>query len=149
MLDADIVSKAIGGEIYHPPLAKLRDDLDPDYITVAYGTNDFSKTDGTAFEAVCKSFFAALRENYPNAKIFALTPVWRADLDEKRCFGDFLSVDEKITKAVAEIPGVTVIHGYEFIPHDPVYFGDLYLHPNDDGFCSYAKQACAEIAKHI
>ena len=149
MLDADIVSKAIGGEIYHPPLAKLRDDLDPDYITVAYGTNDFKKTDGAAFEADCKAFCTALRENYPKAKIFVLTPLWRGDLDEKSAFGDFLSVDEKITKAVADIPGVTAIHGYDFIPHDPVMFGDLYLHPNDDGFAHYAKNVCAEIAKHI
>lgn len=147
MLDADIVSKAIGGEIFHPPLAKLKDDLNPDYITVAYGTNDFSKTDSVIFEDNCKAFYTALRENYPNAKIFALTPVWRADLDEKRRFGDFLSVDDKITKAVAQIPGVTVIHGYDFIPHDPVCFGDLYLHPSDDGFAHYAKNACAEILK--
>ena len=149
MLDADLVSKAIGGEICHPPLAKLRDDLNPDYITVAYGTNDFKKTDGTAFEADCKAFYAALRENYPNAKIFALTPVWRGDLDETSAFGDFLSVDEKITRAAAEISDVTVIHGYRFIPQEPEYFGDLYLHPNDEGFSHYAKNACAQIRKYI
>lgn len=149
LLDADIVSKAIGGEIYHPPLAKLKDDLNPDYITVAYGSNDFSKTDGATFEADCKAFHTALRENYPKAKIFAMTPVWRGDLDETSRFGDFLSVDEKITKAVADIPDVTVIHGYEFVPHDPEYFGDLYLHPNDEGFCHFARNACAAIAKCI
>ena len=149
LLDADIVSKAIGGEIFHPPLAKLKDDLNPDYITVAYGTNDFSKTDSTTFESDCKAFYTALRENYPNAKIFALTPVWRADLDEKRRFGDFLSVDEKITNAVADIADVTVIHGYDFIPHDPAMFGDVYLHPGDEGFDHFARNACTEIAKHI
>jgi len=149
LLDADMVSKAIGGEIYHPPLAKLKDDLNPDYITVAYGTNDFSKTDSAAFEADCKAFCTALRENYPQAKIFVLTPVWRGDLDEKHRFGDFSSVDEKITNAVADIADVTVIHGYDFIPHDPVYFGDLYLHPNDEGFAHYAKNVCAEILKSI
>ena len=149
MLDADIVSKAIGGEIFHPPLAKLRDDLDPDYITVAYGTNDFSKTDSATFEADCKAFCTALRENYPRAKIFVLTPLWRADLDEKRRFGDFASVDAKIVNAVANIANVTVIHGYELIPQDPVYFADLYVHPNDDGFAHYAKNVCAEILKSV
>lgn len=149
MLDADIVSKAIGGEIFHPPLAKLKDDFQPDYITVAYGTNDFSKTDSATFVDDCRAFFTALRENYPNAKMFALTPVWRADLDEKRRFGAFLSVDEKIAKAVADIPGVTVIHGYDFIPHDPAMFGDVYLHPNDDGFAHFAQNACAQIMKSL
>lgn len=149
LLNADIVSKAIGGEIFHPPLAKLRDDLNPDYITVSYGSNDFRKTNGATFEADCKAFYTALRENYPNARIFALTPVWRGDLDEKSAFGDFLSVDDQITKAVADIPDVTVIHCYDFVPHDQKMYGDLYLHPNDDGFCCYAKHLCAEICKHI
>ena len=148
-LNADIVSKAVGGEIFHPPLAKLRDDLNPDYITVSYGSNDFRKTDGAAFDADCKAFYAALRENYPNAKLFALTPVWRGDLDEKSPFGAFATVAERIEKAVADIPGITVIHGYDFVPHDPTMFADLYLHPNDEGFCYFAKKACAEISKYI
>ena len=149
LLNADIVSKAIGGEIFHPPLAKLRDDFDPDYITVSYGSNDFRKTDGATFDADCKAFYATLRENYPNAKIFALTPVWRGDLDEVSRFGDFSTVEERIVKAVADIPGVTVIRGYDFVPHDPAMYADLYLHPNDEGFTYFAKNVCAQISKHI
>lgn len=149
LLNADIVSKAVGGEIYHPPLAKLKDNLNPDYITVAYGSNDFRKTDGAAFDADCKAFHTALRENYPKAKIFALTPVWRGDLDEASRFGDFATVEERIVKAVADIPGVTVIRGYDFVPHDPTMFADLYLHPNDEGFTHFAKNVCAAIAKHL
>lgn len=149
MLDADMVSKAIGGEIFHPPLAKLKDDFEPDYITVSYGSNDFRKTDGATFLDDCKAFYTALRENYPNAKIFALTPVWRGDLDKASNFGDFLSVDAKISEAVADIPNVTVIHGYEFVPQDSAMFADLYLHPNDGGFAHYAKNVCAQIRKNI
>lgn len=149
LLNADIVSKAIGGEIFHPPLAKLRDDFDPDYITVSYGSNDFRKTDGATFDADCKAFHTALRENYPNAKIFALTPVWRGDLDEASPFGDFTTVEERIVKAVADIPGVAVIHGYECVPHDPTMYADLYLHPNDEGFTHFARNVCAAIVKYI
>ena len=149
MLDADIVSKAIGGEIFYPPLAKLRDDFEPDYISVSYGSNDFRKTDGATFFEDCKAFYTALRENYPGAKIFALTPVWRADLDEKSRFGEFCAVDEQITKAVSDIPGVTVIHGIDFVPHDPTMFADVYLHPSDEGFTHFAKNVCAQIVKTL
>ena len=149
MLDADVVNKAIGGEIFHPPLAKLKDDLKPDYITVSYGSNDFRKTDGATFSDDCKAFYATLRENYPEAKIFALTPVWRGDLDEASTFGDFMSVDAKITEAVKDIPNVTVIHGYHFVPHDPLLFADIYLHPNDEGFAYFAKNVCAKVLEHL
>ena len=149
MLDADVVNKAVGGEIFHPPLAKMKDDLQPDYITVSYGSNDFRKTDGTTFSDDCKAFYTSLRENYPEAKIFALTPVWRGDLDEDSKFGDFMSVDAKITEAVKDIPDVTVLHGYHFVPHDPTVYADLYLHPNDEGFRIFAKNVCSQILEHL
>ena len=137
MLNADPVSKAIGGEIFFPPLAEAKDDLEPDYITVAYGTNDFSKTDGSSFVADCRTFYASLRKHYPAAKIFAITPIWRKDRDKMPPFGSFDTVEEKIREAVAEIPGVTVIRGYEFVPQDTSLFSDLRLHPNDEGFEYY------------
>ena len=149
MLDADVVNKAVGGEIFHPPLAKLKDDFDPDYISVSYGSNDFRKTDGATFFDDCKAFYTSLRENYPQAKIFALTPVWRGDLDEESVFGDFMSVDAMITEAVKDIPNVFVIHGYDFVPHEPRLFAELYLHPTDEGFAYFAKNVCAQILEHI
>ena len=39
MLRADHVNKGIGAERFFPTLAALRDDFEPDYITVAYGTS--------------------------------------------------------------------------------------------------------------
>ena len=41
LLDAEEYNKAIGGEIFRPELALARDDFEPEYITVAYGTNDW------------------------------------------------------------------------------------------------------------
>ena len=58
-------------------------------------------------------------------------------------------VDEGASFVMADIPGVTVIHGYDFIPHDPAMFGDVYLHPNDDGFAHFAQNACAQIMKSL
>ena len=42
-----------------------------------------------------------------------------------------------------------MIHGYHFVPHDPLLFADVYLHPNDEGFTYFAKNVCAQVAKHL
>ena len=39
-LSANAINKAIGGEIFFPTLARIKSNINPDYITVAYGTND-------------------------------------------------------------------------------------------------------------
>lgn len=149
MLDAELVNKGIGGEIFFPTLATLADDTAPDYITVAYGTNDFSKTDGTDFIARAGAFFGALRQNYPNARIFAITPIWRKDYQGKRAFGPFETVAEGIRQAVADIPDVTVIDGFDLVPHDEKFFSDLRLHPNDAGFAHYGENLCREIGQAL
>ena len=78
-LGAEEVNKGISGECYFPPLAEAKDDLNPDYITVAYGTNDWSKKGRDIFQVNSKAFYKALRKNYPNTPIYAITPIWRAD----------------------------------------------------------------------
>ena len=42
-LGAEEVNKAIGGECFFPELAATKEDFQPEYITVAYGTNDWSR----------------------------------------------------------------------------------------------------------
>lgn len=41
-LDAEEYNKAIGGEVFFPELVGEKEDFEPDYVTVAYGTNDWS-----------------------------------------------------------------------------------------------------------
>jgi len=59
-LGAEEINKAIGGEIFVPPLVEKKLDFKPDYITVAYGTNDWSTTDGKDFYQNAVSFFTSL-----------------------------------------------------------------------------------------
>lgn len=145
-LGADEVNKGISGECYFPPLAEAKDDLNPDYITVAYGTNDWFKKRRDIFQVNSKAFYQALRKNYPNAPIYAITPIWRADFQEEREFGLFEDVETDICEAVKGIEHVTVIRGYDFIPKDTSYFADSRLHPNDKGFEKYFKKLCMEIS---
>lgn len=148
-LGADEFNKGIAGECIFPALAESMDDLTPDYITVAYGTNDWSKKGRDIFKINSKAFYKALSNNYPNAQIFAITPIWRADCNEAREFGLFENVEKDIREAVKGLENVTVVRGFDFIPKDTSYFGDGRLHPNDKGFENYFSNLSREINKHL
>ena len=49
-LDAEEHNRAIGGEVYHAPLMDLEEPIKADYITVAYGTNDWHTVTQKPFE---------------------------------------------------------------------------------------------------
>lgn len=148
-LDAEVFNKAIGGEIFFSPLADSPDDFQPDYITVAYGTNDLTLTDGSGFDADCGNFFRNLRKHYPNVKIFCITPIWRTTFDMPHNFDTIANLEKRMAAAVADVPGVTVIRGYDFVPKDTAYFSDLTTHPNDEGFAFYGENFCKEIENAV
>ncbi|MBR6633525.1 MAG: SGNH/GDSL hydrolase family protein [Clostridia bacterium] len=144
-IGAEEFNKGIGGEIFFPRLSELKDDFVPDYITVAYGTNDWNTIGSGAFKLNCKAFFNNLSKNYPNSKIFAITPIWRKNYKEYREFGAFEAVEQYIRESVEGLDNITVISGFDLVPHDDGYFADLVLHPKDDGFELYTENLYAEI----
>ena len=151
-LDADALNKGIGGDIFFPELLKEKDNIDPDFITVAYGTNDWSsKAPRETFVQHCTDFYTRLSAMYPNAKIFAIAPIWRNDWTRTNSgFGvPVTAVREEIREICKDLPNVTVLDGFNFVPHRKEFFADLYLHPNDFGFCLYAKALYNEIVKHL
>ena len=148
-LGAEEFSRAVGGEVFDPELAALRDDFDPDYIFVAYGTNDFSKNTPEEFTANCNGFFTELYKNYPDAKIFAITPIWRASMNNTRQFDSFFDIDKGIRAATQNMPNVLVIDGQTLVPHDTKYFADGRLHPNDEGFDHYFNNLWEAVKDHV
>ena len=150
-LDAEAINKGIGGEIFFPDLALTHDDIEPDYITVAYGTNDWSRNNKERFEKNSKAFYENLAKNYPNAKIFAITPIWRHRPTDpvSNTIGTLGVIGKHIEKVTADIPNVTVIDGTFLVPHDEKYFAPDVLHPNDEGFEHYAKNLLIELKKYI
>ncbi len=149
LLCAEEYNKAIGGEKFFPELAELKESFKPDYITVAYGTNDWNGIDQETFKNKCKDFYTNISQIYPQAKIFAITPIWRKDKDEYRIFGSFGDVEKNIKNAVKGIENITVISGIDFVPKEEKFFADLRLHPNDDGFEYYAGNLYKEIKAEI
>lgn len=145
MLDAQEYNKAIGGEIFYPELAATREDFKPDYITVAYGTNDWNKCTQDEFQRNCREFFNNLTSNYPDVKVFAITPIWRKDFTEHREFGSFEKVEEIIRTITKDYENITVISGFDFVSHNENFYADLRLHPNDEGFEQYFKNLAKQI----
>ena len=148
--DAEIVNKAIGGEIFCPGLSAFRADFTPDFITVAYGTNDWNHV-ATAqeFEKNCRGFIENLIKNYPGIRIFAFTPIWRDVTGKDDKFCKFEELDGFMQKIYADYDAITFISCRHFVPESSDFFADLTLHPNDKGFEHYAKGVISELKNHL
>lgn len=136
-LDAEEFNKAIGGSVFVGKLTTEKEDIEPDYITVAYGTNDWSVREKEVFERNCRDFLTNLRMNYPNTPIVAITPIWRKEHIKNRKLGPFPYVDSYIHQVAESLENVHVVAGFDLVPHDSAFFADLILHPNDAGFDHY------------
>ncbi len=148
-LEAEGLNKAIGGDIFHTEAGHLADNYIPDIITVAYGTNDWSRGDRQRLIEHSRGFFEGLSALYPTAKIFALTPIWRGDADKSTGVGAFEEIAKIIEDSVKNLPNVHVINCTDFVPHNPQMFSPDVLHPNDLGFSHYAESVIDTIKKEL
>ena len=146
-LDADPVNKAVGGDFFFPALLRERDAFEPDFITVAYGTNDWRRKAPDDVQARASAFLRRLSELYPSARILVITPLWRAEPASLSAFGeDVRAVDRLVRGVCASLPNVAVVSGYNLVPHLPEFFSDGRLHPNDLGFGVLAQNLQREVA---
>ncbi len=136
-LNAEVRNRAIGGEKFSPDYALLRDDFEPDIITVAYGTNDWSHK-GRELLDDCEGFFRNLRATYPTARIYALLPLWRNDHDHITAFGALTELNPAMRAVIEPIGGITVIDCFDAIPHEQAYFTDV-VHPTAHAHAHYAR----------
>lgn len=138
-------NKAIAGTTAFPGMAAVRETFTPDVIVAAYGTNDWSLTDKDTFRRDYRAMLEHIQENYPGVPVFALTPIYRAAMNEFRPFGAFCQVGNIIRQIAADFAQVTVIDCFPFIPCDKYCFGDGTLHPNECGFDYYFKGVWAQM----
>ncbi len=149
-MGVEMINKAIGGETFCPDIIEEPENLDPKYITVAYGTNDWSKCSTEVFETTCREFYEKLSAEYPNAKIFAITPIWRGDYKTREPEkGDFFSIARHIEKVCEPLENVTVIDGFDLTPELPEFYSDKRLHPNDIGFLIHGNNLYEKIRKYL
>ncbi len=139
-LDAELFNKGIGGEFFCPELVMAENDIKPDYVFVSYGTNEWGFSDKETLDKNTKMFFETVSKKYDYLTVCVLTPIWRKDHLEEKPFGSIFDVEKIIKKNAKEYSNLKVISGWDFIPHDEKYYGDLRLHPNDEGFGYYAEE---------
>lgn len=128
-------------------MGRLKEDFIPDYITVAYGTNDWFCCSREGAIHHCTGFLKAVSENYPDSKIFVITPLWRKDHKEEKQFGSIEGMAESIRNITSKLQNVKVIEGFDPVPHNEEFFGALRLHPNDEGFTRYFESLCKKTDK--
>ena len=144
----EAVNQAIGGEVFNHGMLGTSPVIDAEIITVAYGTNDWSKTQTLELiKDSAEKFFTKLKSIYPKARIFYISPIWRKDIGAMKPSGDFYSAVSAL-KEIAKGAGAVVIDGVNLIPHDAGVFADGRLHPNDLGFTQYAKSLARELIAH-
>lgn len=144
-LNADAINKGIGGERFSPALSSIKNDNDPDIITVAYGTNDWSRLSMPDIVRNASAFYSSLAEQYPKARIFAISPVWREILGEPDYLETFMQVSRLIESIAARYDNITHIEGIDLIPHDTANYADVRLHPRNIGFDHYADNLIKKI----
>ncbi len=148
-LDADGINKAVGGAVYNPALPKTETFSDIDYVFGAYGINDWAtNTDKETFVANCRGFWEDICKKYPEAKKYLITPIWIAIWEEEKAMGKATELYGIIKEAVAELPDIEIINGWELVPHDKDLYGDERTHPNNLGFDKYFENLVSELQKH-
>ncbi len=143
--EAELINKALGGITFGLNLAEVADGISADYVFVAFGTNDWGVCDQETFRKNADAFLKSVEKNYPDTQVFVLTPIWRKDWNEERAFGGFLELDRIIKEVSQKYSLVKVISGWELVPGDEKFFGDLFLHPCDEGFEHYANNIKKEM----
>lgn len=147
-LGAEEYNKGIGGEQHAPFLAQCPESFCPDYIVAAYGTNDWAKATPEQFQRNCSEFYRILAEKYPNVPVLTITPIWRSNIisfARNVKFSAFTEIEDYILETVAKYPDITVIKGFDLVPHDKSFFADWGLHPNDAGFAHYSRNLLAAL----
>lgn len=148
LLDADNYNKAISGDVFFPEILELPEDIVPDIVTVAYGTNDWYSQSRDTVAKQSREFYKRLSAKYPTAKIFAVSPLWRKDGRSDKFDGPCSDVHDIIAENCADLSNVTVINGSYLNANLLPFYADR-LHPNDLGMGVYADALYLEIEKHL
>jgi hypothetical protein len=117
----------------------------PNYIILSYGTNNFAggsqpQSALDNLDAEVRANIAAIKAQFPAAKIIAITPIYRNDENNGNTF-KLIDVINKLKAIYSAYPDITVIDAHSFVPTGVAYFSSsaLLLHPNTIGHQEYSK----------
>lgn len=150
LLDADYINKGIGGDIFFPALLEEAEGPDPDFITVAYGANDWYKCTPEEFEANCRAFFTRITALYPSSHIFMLSTIWHCEFEKTSKLGLTGAQQNAWMRQIClDFPTVHFVDGALMTPHRQEFYTDTAGHPNEACFAIYASNLYAAICKAL
>lgn len=138
-LNAEVVNQGIGGYYFNE--ATIDDSIcsyQPDIITVAYGTNDYSRYETVEeFSQHAQSYIQKLAALFPDAKILGILPIYRNDENHqvRKLYRDYTLDDARqlLRRYYEALPNGYVLE-QTGIPHISQAYAPDYLHPNEFGF---------------
>ncbi len=137
-MGVQVRNKAIAGTTSFPEMVRTESPYDPDYVLVAYGSNDWDRHEEAFFAEKYRQMMEVIAQNYPRAQVFVISPIWRNDQNTReRKMGPLSAIEQNILAITGDFPNVTVIPGIDLVPHELQYYADAGLHPNDTGYEFY------------
>ena len=141
LLNYDIINQGIGGYIYDKKSLMKMEGFEPNKIIVALGTNQFWAETMNDVEEFYEALIGLYGTKIP---ILCISPLWRGDQPDK--FPKFVDFCEKVKKIAGQYENVTVLDGFNLVPHLPEYYRDG-LHPNCLGTETYGRNLVEAIRK--
>ena len=128
------------GEI---PSAEELAELEADVISIAHGTNCWTRTPHSAdlFAAGLQAFLDIVRQGHPDTPIIAISPITRPDAEATpnrlgATLTDLRATFEAVvTDRLAGDPNLTLVEGFPIVPIDLLADG---IHPGDEGHAAMA-----------
>ena len=147
--NAETIIHGVGGGFFDESVLDDELEFDPDIIIIAFGTNDWGhyKTID-ALRDETKKFFDKLCSRYEGKKIFAISPIWRADNNLIKASGSFPDVCDTVKEQILA-HSIILVDGLSMVPHLPEFYSDKYLHPNALGFGVYAENLIKTLNNNI
>ncbi len=146
--DYDFSNQGNAGYVFDANTIDPEQHIKPDLITVAFGTNDWSKLPSNEeYLSRAQAFFDRLVEVYPTVPIYGILPIWRADTWRPKKVGTFADAHRQLEE-IMTAHGCIIVDGMFAVPQVPDFFDDFRLHPNDLGFSFYAQYIIGAIVNH-
>ena len=148
--NANSIIHGVGGGYFHETIFDADVPFDPDIVVIAFGTNDWGRFGSLAdLKDQASKFLGAIAAKYSSKKIFAISPIWRADTENvTKATGTFEEVCNAV-KSEINNAGITLIDGLTLVPHHSDFYSDVFLHPNALGFGIYAENLIKQIQSHL
>lgn len=140
ILNYEIINQGIGGYVYDKKSLLPMEGYTPDKIIVALGTNQY----GTETMKDIEEYYEVLTELYKDIPILCITPLWRGDNPEG--IPTLISFCDKLKAIIKKYKNVTMVDGFELVPHLPEYYLDN-LHPNQLGAEVYGRNLVEAIRR--